>query len=387
MSRVLFVQYTNPAGYPPLEHSSRILAGQGCSVCFLGIDVREADDFRFPPHPGIQVRQMSYCPPGWRQKIHFLFYCVWVLVWMLSWRPRWIYASDLFSCPISLLLSWVSGVRVVYHEHDAPGPASSPFMRFVLWTRRKLARRADFCLVPNEERARLFMVETGAVEVLRPWNCPSRDEVLRVPRLIHGTGELSVLYHGSLSPGRLPKALFQAVAMLPVPVRLRVIGYETVGHRGYRLELERLAEDLGIAGRVEFLGALRTRAEVLEWCGNSDVGLALMPVRNPSHNERNMAGASNKAFDCLACGMPLLVSDLPEWRSMFVDPGYGLACDPRDPSSIAYALQWFVDHRKEVREMGDRGRLRTLEEWNYDVQFAPISGRLVGAAALEGSAA
>ena len=28
-SRILFLQFANPAGYPPLEHASRILAGQG----------------------------------------------------------------------------------------------------------------------------------------------------------------------------------------------------------------------------------------------------------------------------------------------------------------------------------------------------------------------
>jgi len=27
LKRILYIQYTNPAGYPPLEHSSRILAG------------------------------------------------------------------------------------------------------------------------------------------------------------------------------------------------------------------------------------------------------------------------------------------------------------------------------------------------------------------------
>jgi hypothetical protein len=29
MKRVLYLQYTNPAGYPPLEHSSGILADSG----------------------------------------------------------------------------------------------------------------------------------------------------------------------------------------------------------------------------------------------------------------------------------------------------------------------------------------------------------------------
>jgi hypothetical protein len=50
-------------------------------------------------------------------------------------------------------------------------------------------------------------------------------------------------------------------------------------------------------------------------------------------NEQAMAGASNKPFDYLACGVPLLVSDLLDWRMMFVKPGYGLACNRKIPTA------------------------------------------------------
>ena len=52
----------------------------------------------------------------------------------------------------------------------------------------------------------------------------------------------------------------------------------------------------------------------------------------------HMAGASNKPFDYMAAGLALLVSDQPDWRAMFVEPGYARACDPTDPSSIATSL-------------------------------------------------
>jgi glycosyltransferase involved in cell wall biosynthesis len=330
--------------------------------------------------PNIRVKQFRFCQSGWRQKLHYASFGLWALAWTLVWRPDWVYASDLFSCPISLLLSWIVGTPVVYHEHDEPAPVpSSLFIRIILRSRRRLARRAMFCVVPNEGRARRFAEGTGAADIICVWNCPSRHEVLPKARPPKEAGEISILYHGSLGPGRLPKTVLEALARLPRQVRLRVIGYETVGCPGYRQELERMASVLGIAGRVEFLGTLSTRAEVLDWCRKSDIGLALMPMCSQSHNEQNMAGASNKAFDCLASGMTLLVSDLPAWRSMFVDPGYGLACNPDSASSIADALEWFVDHPKEMRAMGDAGRRRTLEQWNYDVLFAPVRQRLMRA--------
>jgi len=70
--------------------------------------------------------------------------------------------------------------------------------------------------------------------------------------------------------------------------------------------------------------------------------------------------------------LALLVSDLPEWKSMYVEPGYGLSCVPEESDSIAAAVRWFFENREEMRVMGERGRCRVISEWNYETQFAPI---------------
>ena len=162
--KILYLQYTNPGGYPPLEHSSRILANAGWEVLFLGIRMNGTKTLCFPPHERIKVQLLSSCPAGWRQKLHYFRYCLWVLAWTLRWRPRWVYASDPLSCPVALLLSYLPGVHVIYHEHDSPITNNpmfnfhrpSCFMRFVLWARRHLARRAQLCVLPNEQRAQVF---------------------------------------------------------------------------------------------------------------------------------------------------------------------------------------------------------------------------------------
>ena len=91
-----------------------------------------------------------------------------------------------------------------------------------------------------------------------------------------------------------------------------------------------------------------------------------------------MAGASNKAFDYMAAGLALLVSDLPDWHRMFVAPGYARSCDPSDSASVKAALGWFIDHPEARREMGARGRARIAAEWNYDTAFRPVLSVLTG---------
>jgi glycosyltransferase involved in cell wall biosynthesis len=141
-------------------------------------------------------------------------------------------------------------------------------------------------------------------------------------------------------------------------------------------ELRKTAEQIGISSRVVFPGALPGRKELLAWCRKCDVGLAFMPKMSDDINMQAMVGASNKPFDYLSCGLALLVSDLPDWRATYVENGYGLACDPSDPESIAGALHWFLNYPAEMRAMGERGRRRIEEEWNYDSQFSMVLERM-----------
>jgi glycosyltransferase involved in cell wall biosynthesis len=381
MDRIVFVQYTNPSGYPPLEHGSRILADRGWQVRFLGTSAHGADALEFPAHPNITVRRWKFQQPGLWQKLHFLAFNDWVLTTALRWKPKWIYASDPFACPVALLLKKL-GFRVLYHEHDSPGKVESrkgkvenfsnpsAFQRFLLWTRKKLARCADLCVLPNEKRVEMFKEQTATSRpVICVWNCPSRDEAGVQPE--KSADELILFYHGSIVPDRLPVSVIYALANLPSFVRLRIAGYETVGHPGYVRELEEFADSRELGSRFEYLGSL-SRQALLPETRKAHVGLALMPIKAMDLNLQAMTGASNKPFEYMACGLALLVSDLPDWSEMFVDPGFARACDPCRPEKITEAVRWFVENPDEIRAMGERGRQRVLSEWNYEEQFEPV---------------
>lgn len=376
MKRILYIQYTNPAGYPPLAHSSRLLADAGWQVLFLGTNAFGSHGLRFLPHPNIAVRQMAFCPPGWRQKLHYVRFVLWCVSWAVRWRPTWAYVSDPLGCPAGLALNRLPGLRVIYHEHDSPDPRNAGrLLRWCLAARRGLAHRAELCVLPNAERAERFRAETGADRVVCVWNCPRAEEV-GPARPSAPASDVWLLYHGSITPPQLPVGLLDALARLPERVRLRVVGYETAGHAGYVQRLKAAAARLGLARRVEFVGAVPTRTELLDLCGRSDIGLALFAPAG----HQPMPGASNKPFDYLARGLPVLVSDQPEWRQMYAEPGYARACNPEDADSIAGAIRWFLDHPDRMRGMGEAGRQRVRDEWNYESQFRPVQ-RLIGGAA------
>ena len=373
LKRILYIQYTNPAGYPPLEHSSRILANDGWEVMFLGTGAAGANALKFPPHPQITVYQIPFCRPGWRQKLHYIRFCLWVLMWVLRWQPQWVYASDILICPLAHILTFLPQVKVIYHEHDSP--TTTPDSLFIRWCsqgRIKLASAANFSILPNQARIEKFVSQTGTDKpVFCVWNCPDQEEVYHNQPL-KKQDELWLWYHGSIVPPQIPLTVVQALATFPCKVKLKLAGYETIGHRGYIQELKTFAHNLGIGDSIEYVGTLPKRSELLQWCSQCDVGLSLFmkPTREP------MTGASNKPFDYLACALPLLVSNLPDWEQMYVEPGYGLACNPEDADSIADALRWYLEHPTEMRAMGERGRQRILDEWNYQAQFQVVKNQL-----------
>jgi glycosyltransferase involved in cell wall biosynthesis len=366
--RVLYVQYTNPAGYPPLQHSSRILADAGWDVAFLGIGAHGADDFQLEAHPRIHTERMRYQRPGPLQKVQYARFATRALEKVVLWKPRWCYASDLWSCPVAL---WARrlGCRVVYHEHDEPPLSSnSRYVRACLSARRQLAASAELCVLPNEGRRARFQQEHPRARTVVVWNCPSLREVPPA-HTEPEHGDFLVYYHGSIVPQRLPLAVVEALRMLPADVHLRIVGYETIGARGYVGELMQHARAHRVEQRVSHQ-RVATRAELWSLMRDAAVGLALVPLDGAEPNLETMAGASNKPFEYLASELALLFGDRDDWWDLFGD--YGDACEPENADSIATAIGRLYVNRANTRSLGAAGRERILTAWNYEHQFQGV---------------
>src|ERR1700730_1583972 len=84
--RILFVQFADPAAYPPIEHASGLLAERGWDVVLLGIDGFSDDALTLPAHPRIRVKKLRFMREGWKQKVQYFVFLFWTLYWACSWR-------------------------------------------------------------------------------------------------------------------------------------------------------------------------------------------------------------------------------------------------------------------------------------------------------------
>ncbi|PWB84665.1 MAG: hypothetical protein C3F11_00080 [Methylocystaceae bacterium] len=380
MKSILYIQYTDPSAYPPLEHSSILLAERGWRVCHLGVVAGgAAKDLTLVRHDSISASLMS--PPQRRglTPLHYVRFLAWCRSEILRRRPSVVYCSDVRSYPVGLWASRLPGVVTVLHEHDPPRPGAGGIVGRLLWKARELfASRASLVVIPQDERARRFQEETdadrGKMHVV--YNCPLKREIEEQAseRKASGSG-VTLWYHGALGEGQLPSAVIDALALAPDDVRLEFAGYETVSGKGHVEKLIERAQALGLADRVRYYGALPLRADLLRAAARADIGLALFAnrFRDP------MVGASNKPFDYLACGLPLLTNRTPEWEGFFGAAGVSISCDPENPDDIARAALALRNDPARRRAMADTGRRLVETKWNYEAQFARVLRIINGA--------
>jgi glycosyltransferase involved in cell wall biosynthesis len=208
------------------------------------------------------------------------------------------------------------------------------------------ASRSEIAGLSPEVEERVLVTRSGVAEDFRPM---ARDAA-SLARLGVPPGRRYVLVVGQGAPYKnhagalqgFARAFAQAADIDLVMVRRR-------GDTGPALE--KLAGELGLAGRVHFLETIGRPALVQLYAGAE----ALL---HPSLCE----GFGNPVAEAMACGCPVVtsnVSAMPE-----VAGGAALLADPRDPDALAAALRRAVDDPAIAADLRERGLQRAAElDW------------------------
>ena len=112
--------------------------------------------------------------------------------------------------------------------------------------------------------------------------------------------------------------------------------------------------------RVDFRGFQPYEA-VVDELRSARIGLALLH-QLPNHTD---AVRSNKLFEYMAAGIPLIAPDFSSWREIVTAHGCGLIVNPREPAEIAAAIERLLRNPAEAEAMGARGREAVQREFNW----------------------
>lgn len=366
--RALFIQATEPGAYPPLINAAHIMAEAGWQVTFLVSPV-SGFGLSVTPAPGINVIYLASRPTYIVDKRSYFNYCRKAIALARQLRPSVVYASDPTGALPGWLAAQLSGARLLYHEHDSPS-VESDLHPVVRWARRWAAKAAEIVVFPNADRGRSAQESIGfdASKLQIVWNVPRLAELPDVPAKT--ASPLVLWYHGSINQERLPETILEAISKFNGAVRLDVAGYEAPGARGY---IQKLINRWNVDGLtlIKYFGEIEYH-DLLKHAANCHIGLAFMPMRTTDINMKHMVGASNKPFDYMAAGLALIVSDLPEWREMYADNRFGLACDPNLVEKIVTIIDLYKSNPNLISSTSYRCRNKIIQDWNYEKLFKNI---------------
>jgi len=178
-------------------------------------------------------------------------------------------------------------------------------------------------VIPNGVDVNLFNLIPGAIK---------ENVVLTVGRLIKRKGIDQLIRAFSLLDGSLREKY-----------KIRIIG------EGPEKEhLTSLARRLNIQDRVEFSGVVQGKALIDAY--NRAKIFALT-----SFNE----GMSNTVLEAMACGLPVLGTDIRGINDIIQNGEEGFLVPPRDPRKTSLALEKLLSNDSLRQSMGERGREKT----------------------------
>lgn len=115
---------------------------------------------------------------------------------------------------------------------------------------------------------------------------------------------------------------------------------------------------------VKYLGQLN-RKQVLDTLQQSYLGIATL-LNIGQYNK--LCNLPTKVYEYMAVAIPCILSDTPYNREIVNKYHFGICVDPEDPTQIAAAITYLLDHPEEALKMGENGRRAIREEFNWSIE-------------------
>lgn len=255
----------------------------------------------------------------------------------------------------------VNGLPSIELKYHYPELASSPLLLKIREQEQATLALSDAVICPSAV-TRLFLESLGTprgkVTVIP--NGVNPDEFRQAAPRPRGNTPPTLLYIGTLADWQGLEELIHALPLLLVhgPLRLRIVGR---GRSRQRKALLKHARKLGLEAYVEIEPAVPHHA-VPELIASADVCIAPLSV-----NDRNVTQGCCpiKVLEYMACGRPLVASNLPVVRELVREGQDGLLAAPGDPADLAYQVHRLLEDPALAQRLGESAAQRARARFTW----------------------
>jgi glycosyltransferase involved in cell wall biosynthesis len=244
--------------------------------------------------------------------------------------------------------------RVVYQVHGGALPqelfSDSRWLTSLL---RRILSFPDVVVVLSKLELTAYRKFAPNLRLALIANAVEIDDVDLDPARYASNKPLEVVYIGRLAYSKGVFDTVQAVAILHarrIEIRLRLAGSGAAEE-----DLRKAIADARLDDRVELLGPIFAAAKQRLWQSANVLAF-------PSHGE----GLPYALLESMAAGVVPVISPVGAIPDVVQDQVHGIFVPPRDPQSLADALERLHRDRAAVQRMAIAGRQRIVDHYSID---------------------
>lgn len=285
-----------------------------------------------------------------------------LLINVIRQRPAIVHAHDVNTLPTAWLAAKLSRARLIYdaHEISTSREGYAGLRRLVAWIEGALMPRAHGTITTTEARAKFFARAYGIDRPVVLQNRPRRQLLQGGSRIRDELRLVEpwpiVLYQGGVQQGRGLERLVRVAALVPNAY------FVFIGGGRLDASLRSIAAELMLEDRVYFIPTVAL-AELPSYTASASIGV--QPIENTCLN--HYTTDSNKLFEYVQAGLPVVSSDLPEIRLVVRAHELGLLVSPGDTEALAAALRTLVDDQAK-RNFHAEQSLKAAAVLNWEEQ-------------------
>lgn len=347
------------------RHDARILKRQAVSLSEAGHDVIlvTGDGLKDEDYKGVRITSYSDHAMTKRERLKLMFFKRDFLKFLLSFDADVYQFHDFEIIEVGKALK-KKGKHVIFDSHEN-WLDIIPDQYFKTYIGRELFK----ILLPFYYRRvvsrfdAVFSVSPNMVEKLKHYN-PNSYMVSNFPSVkgfsANSASEKSnyFVYQGVVYKSSNQEECVKAISNMEEDVRYRIIGKITD-------EMREKVKSLDVNNRVEILDWIE-KAELDSIMDKSICGFVILNYVPTCCGKEGQLG-SNKIFEYMLCGLPVICTDFVLWKKLIIDKyKCGICVEPGNVEQIQAAMEWVVRHPLEAKAMGERGREAVLRVFNWE---------------------
>ena len=372
--RIALITFADPLMYPPILNTHSILTENGYNVDILGI---KNNNFNFKDNYNeFNLVYIDVIKTGFRFLYSYIKFIIHIYKLASRKNYDWIFCYNHKAVLAVYFISKINNIKWLYHNHDLSIIKKFGFNKFLKWIESWAVKNANIISFPQKKRAEIFSKKNNIEkEICIVYNSPLLNWNIKknISESINSiiTNKKVILYQGELSYTRGLANILKSIPHLSEDIILILVGKSEI-EPAFNNKFKELIDHLNISNRVFIFESLSyfDLSSITNLC---DIGIGVLSTTQDDSNIniRHLFGASNKIFEYMACGLPIIVPYNDEYYKEIELQKLGLTVDPLSENSIAKAINKILD-KSNYNIYSNNVSDKFLNEYNYNKQFQKI---------------